>query len=355
MDVGKWVPGLRLTGHEKAVNTVSFSRASRESTLLATGSDDSTAIMWDLQADGEVVAQLRGHSDAVRSVHFCTDGGVLATGSVDKTVALWHTGTGKHLHTLDGHSDAVMSCRFAPRSTQLASGSCDRTIRLSDSLTGQAISTLRSHTDSVYSVCFSNNGALLASCGFDATVLLWDVRRGSTDGIKPIGTLKQHGRAASCVHFSADDSQLASSSWDHTIMIWDVRTQKMLDLLAPHHNIITSVRLLLLPHVQDHDALPPFRMRFPPPSRSFHFTAFADAERTPHAQVCFAPTASLLASSSSDSRVVISSSIHGTTHRVFAVRRAHFDAVLGVDFSPCGGHVASVSDDMSCVITSRQR
>jgi hypothetical protein len=37
-------------------------------------------------------------------------------------------------------------------------------------------------------------------------------------------------------------------------MIWDVRTQKMLDLLAPHHNIITSVRRLL--HVQDHDALP---------------------------------------------------------------------------------------------------
>ena len=70
--------------------------------LLATGSEDRTVKLWDVQAR-TLVATLEGHASWVWSVAFSPDGRLLATGSGDGTVKLWDVQARTLLATLEGH------------------------------------------------------------------------------------------------------------------------------------------------------------------------------------------------------------------------------------------------------------
>jgi len=65
------------------------------------------------------------HEGPVWCVTFSPDGKTLASGSLDKTVRLWETATGKELHNLKGHEGWVNSVAFSPDGKTLASGSWD--------------------------------------------------------------------------------------------------------------------------------------------------------------------------------------------------------------------------------------
>ncbi len=89
--------------------------------MLASGSDDKTIKLWDVQS-GKVNSTLpghryrqkeeanatcpvteRGHSGYVRAVSWSPDGTMLASGSDDKTIKLWDVQSGKVSSTLTGH------------------------------------------------------------------------------------------------------------------------------------------------------------------------------------------------------------------------------------------------------------
>jgi WD40 repeat protein len=58
--------------------------------------------------------RLRGHSDVVRSVQFSADGTLLASGSDDRTVAVWDVETGRRRELLAGHQHGVGRVAFSP-------------------------------------------------------------------------------------------------------------------------------------------------------------------------------------------------------------------------------------------------
>ena len=65
-------------------------------------------------------------------LYFSPDGTVLASGSGDRTVKLWHVATGQPIATFEGHKDWVHSVAFLPYGTTLASGSEDGTALIWD-------------------------------------------------------------------------------------------------------------------------------------------------------------------------------------------------------------------------------
>ncbi len=119
-----------------------------------------------------------GHTKGVRAVCFSPDGKLIASGSDDQTIRLWEVNTGREFKMFEGHTYWVLSLAFSPDGTMLASSSEDQSIRLWDISSGQCLRILSGHTNGVYSVCFSSDGKLLASGSIDGMIKLWDVQTG---------------------------------------------------------------------------------------------------------------------------------------------------------------------------------
>ena len=179
------------------------------------------------------VQVMEGHTEGVANVVFSPDGKKLASGSNDNTVQLWDVETGQAIGSaLEGHTHWVTSVVFSPDGKKLASGSADKTVRLWDVETGQAIGlAFEGHTNWVTNVVFSPDGKKLASGSYDNTVQLWDVETGQAIG----SALEGHTNWVTNVVFSPDGQMLASGSHDNTIRLWDIETGQAIQLALEGH------------------------------------------------------------------------------------------------------------------------
>jgi WD40 repeat protein len=130
---------LRTIPHSGMVRSVAFSPTDRN--LLAAGDWDWTVRLLDL--DGKVPERvMKGHRGAVNSVAFTPSGKVLASGSLDGTVRLWHVGLAQELITLGDLSSTSESrvessdrrqihyVAFDEAGRTLAGGSGDNSVKL---------------------------------------------------------------------------------------------------------------------------------------------------------------------------------------------------------------------------------
>ncbi|XP_067868009.1 WD repeat-containing protein 38-like [Heterodontus francisci] len=156
---------LLFLGHTKSVESVCFSRDSK---LLASGSWDHKAIMWDSKS-GLIVKTLSGHQNVIKTCAFSFNGEHLATGSWDYTVRIWKIRKVKRKLILRGHTGNV-SCVAFSGFGMLASGSWDKTVRVWDSRNGLLIFLLTEHTGRVMALSFSLDAILLVTAAEDKTV-----------------------------------------------------------------------------------------------------------------------------------------------------------------------------------------
>lgn len=99
---------------------------------LVSGSDDFTLFLWNPAEDKKPLARLTGHQQAVNHLSFSPDGRYIASASFDKKVKVWDGRTGRFLSTLVGHVGAVFMVAWSPDSRLLVSASKDSTLKLWD-------------------------------------------------------------------------------------------------------------------------------------------------------------------------------------------------------------------------------
>jgi len=192
-----------------------------------------------------------GHLDSVTSVAFSPDGRRIVTGSFDKTLKVWDTGTATEILTLSGHDRAVFGVAFHPRDgSQIASASWDRTVKIWDSTSGQVIHTLNAHTDKVICVAFSPDGRYVVSGGDDRRVILWDATTG-----QECLRFRGHSDWATSVAFSPDGTRIASGQVsrgpgkrdmyfdepNNKTRVWNAQTGATVLTLEGHTDTVASV------------------------------------------------------------------------------------------------------------------
>jgi hypothetical protein len=167
---------VRPLQHKSTVSAVAFSPKGRR--LLATGSADRTAKLWDLDTGEQYTLPPEG---AVEAVAFSPDGSLLATACRDLTVRLWESATGQPPGRPFQHQALVQALAFSPDGKRLATASDDGTARLWDSETGLLCGPVLRHEFFATAVAFSPDGQWLATASCDKTARLWPLPAMVTD------------------------------------------------------------------------------------------------------------------------------------------------------------------------------
>ncbi|NXY02435.1 DAW1 factor, partial [Pteruthius melanotis] len=159
-------------GHSAEIVCLSFNP---QSTLLATGSMDTTAKLWDLEK-GEEVATLSGHSAEIIALSFNTTGDRIITGSFDHTVAVWDVGTGREQNIWakmpkNNNVVAKYELEMSPKKQCNARCCC---VQLWNAVTGTHIATLAGHRKEVLDVCFDYAGQRIATASADGSARVYN-------------------------------------------------------------------------------------------------------------------------------------------------------------------------------------
>ncbi|NXQ25891.1 DAW1 factor, partial [Alaudala cheleensis] len=157
-------------GHRAEIVCLSFNP---QSTLLATGSMDTTAKLWELEK-GEEVATLNGHSAEIIVLSFNTTGDRIITGSFDHTVAVWDVGTGSEQNLLIKMPTKIMQqVNMNLYNTGKSTLPC-LCVQLWNAVTGTHVATLAGHSQEVLDVCFDYAGQRIATASADGSARVYD-------------------------------------------------------------------------------------------------------------------------------------------------------------------------------------
>jgi transducin (beta)-like 1 len=221
-------PVVVLKGHQSEVYACSFN--TREGNILASGSRDSFARIWKIDAEGGSDCRLLEHRSALKQ-NIPYDGNNMNVGGQN------------NLELPAKPSFDVTSLSWSPNGATLATGSLDGRIRLW-SKEGENVGSLIHHNGPVFSIKWSTHGKMLLSGGQDKTAIVWDLA--SLSVIKSLEihqgqTLDVDWRPFSSATAEDDDDVFASCSSDKTIVVCQVSSGERITFIA-HDDEVNAVK-----------------------------------------------------------------------------------------------------------------
>jgi WD40 repeat protein len=192
--------------------TLAWSPAGRE---LAVGAHDGTMLIMATDTWQEL-PRLTDHSGMLQQISWRGDGAWVASGDETGTIHQWNLRTGAHVAT-PIHSREIPAVQWSPEGGRLASGSWDHSVAVTEARTGKLLYRIEKHRSFVDKVAWSSDGALLASGSLEAPFL------GLRDSRKPDEwkELTGHSNSIAALAWSPTAPLLASASRDDSVRVWD--------------------------------------------------------------------------------------------------------------------------------------
>ena len=220
-----------LEGHERWVLALAISPDGKR---LASGSDDHTLRLWDLQGEGGGRV-LRRFESAVSAIAFSRDGSKLIVGTWDGELFLCDAESGKTLREYPEHTETVNALAFEPSGEYFASGSADDRLIVWDVVTGEDLMTMHQGNEyDVTTLAFSLDGERMVTGDGENQLKVWDASTG-----EELETLTGHSEPVTCALFNRK-GRIISGGWDDSVRI---QTSGEDLVLKGHRGDITGLAL----------------------------------------------------------------------------------------------------------------
>lgn len=161
-----------LEGHKDLVYQVCFST---DKILLASCSNDQTVRLWN-RSSGRLVRKLKDRYSRILTCQFSPDGLLIAAVVDGERVRIWSVTSGEIVNVFEGHHiEPVLCCAFSPDGKFLATGSVDKTYALWDMHQLHGLPTLhkKAHASGVQTIAYSPCGNYIATGSNDRKVNVW--------------------------------------------------------------------------------------------------------------------------------------------------------------------------------------
>ncbi|KAH8409360.1 hypothetical protein KR222_001563 [Zaprionus bogoriensis] len=213
-----------------------------DGSLLATGSYDGYARIW--KTDGHLASTLGQHKGPIFALKWNKCGNYILSAGVDKTTIIWDASTGQCTQQFAFHSAPALDVDWQSN-TSFASCSTDQRIHVCRLGMNEPIKTFRGHTNEVNAIKWCPQGQLLASCSDDMTLKIWSMQRD-----RCCHDLQAHSKEIYTIKWSPTGPGtnnpntnliLASASFDSTVRLWDVERGSCIHTLTKHTEPVYSV------------------------------------------------------------------------------------------------------------------
>ena len=205
---------------------------------------------------------LRGHASDVTLIAFSSDGALLLSASLDKTIKVWNLATGSCLHTIECPT-AITSMAITADGCHVVVGFMDRVIRVWPARTTSSKGMGRYTAPTPLPITTAILGVLddgeplgivndasleLSVMGVleyvysDECLPMDNLVAETRPSYRLPVVLKGHAGPIASVAVSADSRQAVSGSWDATVRLWSLVTFKELRVFHGHTKPIHSVR-----------------------------------------------------------------------------------------------------------------
>jgi len=145
----------------------------------ARGLSASPIWIWDVSgSEPEIVRQLDGQRDDVKSILLADDGSLMLSVGGDPIVRIWDPSTGELIRELEGHSSYFLGADLSDDAGVALTVSEDDTARVWDVETGEALAVLRPLTGRLTWGDLSADGGLVAIGETTGVVRVWNVATG---------------------------------------------------------------------------------------------------------------------------------------------------------------------------------
>lgn len=210
-----------LKGHTDALTSLAFSSDGR---FLLSGGADKSAILWDVETRKALKtfsSQKKTAVTAVTSVGFAEGGATAVTADADGFVRLWNISDGiaKREYRLNA---PVTALAISPQGTLIAAGLANGEIRKIDLRQEAGQSTLAKLEGPVRTLVFGQDGtALLTTCDcLDTSVRAVDVKTGTSKSL-----YSGHDNVVTALALAPNGARVASAGGEgHEIHIWSLDT-----------------------------------------------------------------------------------------------------------------------------------
>jgi WD40 repeat protein len=217
--------GERVATVGEELDVVLAADINEDHTRIALGGPGRVVRIYSI--DGELLHEIRKHTEWIYSVEFSPDGVLLATSDRNGSLFVWEAETAREYQNLAGHKGGVTDVSWRPDSNVLASASEDGTFKLWEMEGGKEIKNVAAHGGGVTAIEFSMDGKIVTT-GRDRLTKLWD------GGGTLIREFPAFGDMAMEVAVTHDSSRVVAGDWLGEVRIWNAADGTQLAQAPPN-------------------------------------------------------------------------------------------------------------------------